>query len=501
METGRQGERFTTALVLQSGKQDRFSERNSCTLSVTTTTFDKKDLTEGSLIKHLFGLGLPVMLGMIMHNLYSLTDIFWVGKIGSTEVAAVSLCSLLFFVVFAVSQGFGSGTLAIVSRLFGQKKEEKAADSVRNAVFISLLTGAVMSILTFIYSKQVCVLIGADNAMLGPANDYLRPFCIGFMFQMLSMTVNFAIRGTGNMTLPVMLMVMSTVFNIVLDPCLIFGWGPFPEMGVAGAGLATTISQFLAAAFAMFALAFGLTPLRVRFTLKFRPDWNEIWTILKIGMPVGLQFLLLSMSFFILLRVVAEYGDVTVAAIGISWRIMHTSSIPVIGLGAAVATIVGQNLGAGERDRAHNATMKGIMISIVMSGCIAFSYFMYPDAVMKIFTNDADVIAIGHSALKLLAVSQIFISVSLIFQHCLSGAGDTFPTMFSAILRSVALIILALTLPALTGLGVIAIIIAMPCSTFTGMMVLLLYYRTMKWQTRMDLLEARKNAPGIIVVE
>lgn len=470
-------------------------------MSVTTSTFDKKDLTEGSLIKHLFGLGLPVMLGMIMHNLYSLTDIFWVGKIGSTEVAAVSLCSLLFFVIFAVSQGFGSGTLAIVSRLFGQKKDEKAADSVRNAIFISLLTGATLSFLTFIYSKQVCVLIGADNAMLIPADEYLRPFCIGFMFQMLSMTVNFAIRGTGNMTLPVMLMVMSTLLNTILDPCLIFGWGPFPEMGVAGAGLATTISQFLAAAFAVFALAFGLTPLRVKFTLKYRPDWSEIWTILKIGMPVGLQFLLLSMSFFILLRIVAGYGDVAVAAIGISWRIMHTSSIPVIGLGAAVASIVGQNLGAGMKDRAHKATMNGIVISIVLSGCIALSYFMFPDAVMSIFTKDKYVIAIGHNALKLLAVSQLFISVSLIYQHCFSGSGDTFPTMFSAILRSVALIALALILPAVTGLGVIAIIMAMPFSTFSGLVILYLYYRTMKWQTRMDLLEARKNAAPIIVVE
>lgn len=470
-------------------------------MSVNAAAFEKKDLTEGNLLKHLFTLGLPVMLGMIMHNLYSLTDIFWVGRIGSTEVAAVSLCSLLFFVIFAISQGFGSGTLAIVSRLFGQKQEEKAASSVRNAVFISLLTGAFFSAITYVFSTKVCLLIGADNAMLAPADAYLKPFCIGFMFQMLSMTVNFAIRGTGNMTLPVILMVMSTVLNTILDPMLIFGWGPFPKMGVAGAGLATTISQFAAAAFALYALAFGLTPLKVAFTLKFRPNWQEIWTILKIGTPVGLQFLLLSMSFFILLRIVAGYGDTTVAAIGISWRIMHTSSIPVIGVGAAVATIVGQNLGAGFRDRAHRATMLGIGVSIVLSGMIAFSYFLFPGVVMGLFTTDAEVIAIGHDALRLLAVSQIFISIAIIFQHCLSGAGDTFPTMFSAIVRCIALIVLAYLLPAVTGLGVIAIIMAMPCSTFTGMIVLLFYYRTMKWQSKMDRMEARNIDTTLLVVE
>jgi len=459
---------------------------------------NNQDLTQGSLFKYLFTLGLPVMAGLLMNNLYTLTDLYWLGRLGTTAVAAVTLCQILFFVILSISQAFGMGTLAIISRAFGKKEMGNATAVFRNAVFIAGLTGAVLASLIFIFSREVVELLGAGPVLIQPARDYLHPFCIGLAFQLVGMTMNFAIRGTGDMKLPMMIMLVSTTCNIIMDPLMIYGYGPFPEWGIAGAGTATAISQFLAASFALAAVITGRTYMHIPIVLRFRPDWKIIGNILRIGVPAGMQFLILSLSFIFIIRIVAGYGRDVVAAMGIVLRVLHTTSVPVIGLGAAVATLVGQNLGAKLPDRASRATMLGVASGAVFAIIITFTFFTYPTFFVSIFSDAEGVIGIGSKAMRIMAVSQIFTAVSIMFQHCFVGSGDTFPAMLTSAIRAAVLIALALLLPTITEWGVYGVVVCIPASTFIGMVTFIFFYRTGRWKTRMDKLEEVAPAGGVI---
>ncbi len=446
----------------------------------------ERDLTEGSLLKYIFVLGIPVMAGMFMNNVYTLADLYWVGRLGPTEIAGVTLCQLLFFVVFSISQIFGMGTLALVARYFGQGRRDKAVETTRNAVFAALIVGLVLSATVFVFADEVVSLVGARGDVAPVALAYLKPFCLGFVFQLVAFTVNFTMRCAGDMITPMVMMGISIVLNTILDPFMIFGWGPFPEWGVAGAAIATTISQFIGAALSIFATVSGLTTLHVPVTFKFKPDWKEIWAIIRIGAPIGVQFLILSMTFFILIRIVAGYGEHVVATLGIAWRILHTASMPVLGIGAAVATLVGQNLGAKKEDRAVRATTLGVIASVSLASIFVITYFSVPGFFVSLFTDSKKVLDLAPLAIRIMGFSQIFIAVNIVLQSCFSGSGDTFPPMLAAIIRAVVMLVAVFFLPRLAGLGLTGIILGLPISTFTGMTVLYFFYRKGRWKTHME---------------
>lgn len=454
----------------------------------------QRDLTQGSLLKYIFVLGVPVMLGIFMNNVYTLADLYWVGRLGPTEIAGVTLCQLLFFVVFSIAQIFGMGTLAIVSRYYGQGRKDKAVATTRNAVFAATIVGFILSASVFIFAEEVVMLVGAKGDVAPVALAYMRPFCLGFLFQLLAFTVNFTMRGAGDMVTPMVMMGISIVMNIILDPFVIFGWGPFPEWGVAGAAIATTFSQFVGASLSLLAMILGITAMKVPLTFHFHPDWREIWSIIRIGTPIGMQFLVLSMTFFILIRIVAEYGEHVVATLGIAWRILHTASMPVIGIGAAVATLVGQNLGAKKEDRAIRATVLGLICAVCLAGLFVVCYISAPVFFVSLFTDSEAVLELAPLAVRIMGVSQLFIAVNIIYQHCFSGSGDTFPPMLASIVRAIVMLIAVFTLPGVAGLGIAGIILGLPLSTFTGMAVMYFFYRKGHWKTHMEKRDAAAAA-------
>lgn len=460
----------------------------------------KQDLTQGSIWRYIATLSVPVTIGMAFQSMYTIVDLYWVGRLGTASVAAITLAGSLFFLFFSVAQVLGAGTLAIVARAFGQKDTGRAVHTVRNVGFVSLILGAAFGVACFIFAERIVSLLGGRGEVVLLGGAYLRPFALGFGFQIISFVLNFSMRGAGDMKSPMYAMVIATTVNIVLDPLLIFGPGPFPEWGVAGAGVATMIATAISAVYVFIVIISGASQLHVPIITKFSPDWPVIWEVLRIGIPAGLQFLFLSLSFMVLIWIVSDYGAAAIAAAGIGWRLMHMSIIPVIGIGTAVATLVGQNLGAERPDRATRATQLGITAACFCAAVIALSFASFPDFFMKIFSESNDVLLLGRDILRVLAVNEILMGVAITLNNTFSGAGDNTPPMIGAIVRSFFAVSLAFLLPRITPYGLVAIWSSIPISTLINLFILVYIYRRGNWKTRMKKLEektclARYGAP------
>ncbi len=464
----------------------------------------EKDLTTGSIRRYTFTLGVPVMLGMGLQQVYALVDLMWVGRLGPDAIAAVSLAGMLFFIFFSFSQMLGAGTLAIVANDYGRGDREHAVHTVRNVMFVASLWGAALSVICLLWAPEVMKLLGGKDEVIALGAAYLEPFGVGFFFQMTGYVLMFAQRGSGDMRTSMMILFVSTILNMVLDPFLIYGWWGFPKLGVAGAGWATLISISIATLYLAFVTISGRTLLHVPFTLRFKPDWRNIAETLKIGVPAGIQFAFISFSVMLVMKAVAWYGMKPVAALGTSWRLLQFATVPVMGLGAAVSTLVGQNLGAGKIERAKEAHKYGVISGAAVAAGPALLIAIFPDFFMSFFTKSPEIIVYCRLILRVLATNQVLIGINIMFNSTFSGAGDNTMPMIAAGLRAVVLVGLAYTLPKLAGMGLLGVWVSMPVGSVISLAMLYHLYRKGRWQTHMkNIKEQRANtiAAAAVTIE
>ncbi len=455
----------------------------------------KRNLTEGSILRYLFSLGIPVTLGFMMNYLYVIVDTYWVGRLGQHAIAAISYAGTFFFVIFAVAQICSTGALALVAREFGRGNEASGNSIAHNAAFISLILGVAISALVLVFCHPLSAFLGARGEALELTSAFMRTFAPGILADMFLITMSFALRGAGDVIHALIMMVIGNIFNLFLDPALIFGWGPFPQLGIAGSGLANTISKVFSVAYCVYALTSGKSRIKIPLLSRFAPDWKTIAMMLRIGLPGGIQFFVLSASTVVLLRLASsygEYGTAVVAALGLTMRIMQITTIPVMGLGSAVSAIVGQNLGANKPQRAILSFRLGLIISLSVSAVFAFLFFTFPGFFIALFlktetvSEAAQMMAIGTKAMHILSLSQLLIVVVIIYQSVFSGSGDTMPNMLCAIVRAAVLVIVAAILPKYTGIGLDGIWYSLPASNVFGLAILAFFYSRGKWKTRLD---------------
>ncbi|MFQ5906619.1 MAG: MATE family efflux transporter [bacterium] len=239
------------------------------------------DLTKGSVIRHMFLLSWPTVLAMSMHTSYNLVDIFWVGKLSATAIAAVSLAGVVFFIILAIGQTLGGGTVALIARSYGAKEFDKVQHVLGQSILLSATVAIGFGVVGAIFAHPIMKVLGARAEVLDLATLYLRIVSIGFIFQLLTFSVNFTFRGAGDMRTPMMIMVVSTVLNMVLDPFMILGIGPFPRMGVQGAAYATLMAKFVGFILGFSFLLAGKSGLRFR----IREAWPLEGTVAKLSWP------------------------------------------------------------------------------------------------------------------------------------------------------------------------------------------------------------------------
>ncbi len=444
----------------------------------------RKDITQGSILKNLMLLSWPTVLAMAMHASYNLADIFWVGKIGHSAIASVALAGNVFFVVLAVAQTIGSGTIALVAQSFGSKNHGKVEDVLRQSLSLTATVALAISVLGVLFSPTIIRLLGGKGEVFVMGSQYLRIMFVGYFFHLLVFNMNYAFRGTGDMITPMMIMFVATLLNIGLDPLLIFGVGFFPRLGVQGAALATVIVKFCSFIIASGLLLRGKSGLKLRFRNGLQLEGIMVKTILRIGIPVGISYGLMAFSSMVVFRIVADFSSHALAALGISMRVLMISGLFVVGIGIATTTLIGQNLGARKRERVQKTAFKSMLLSGGVMAIASLLFFSQAECLIKQFSSDPGVINEGVQILRIVALRLVFVGLTMSMTGVFRGAGDTKPPMFAGLIKLILLILLALFLSKNLNMGVKGVWWAMVISYALETLVLGLWFKRGRWKER-----------------
>jgi putative MATE family efflux protein len=384
-----------------------------------------RDFTQGSIPVALVILAVPMILEMSMEALFAIVDTFFVAKLGAASVAVVGLTESVLVLIYAVAVGLSIGATATVARRVGEKDMEGAARTATHVVYLGLIVSAVMGALGVIFAPQLYRLLGAEPEVIAIGLPFMRIMfgtnaVIVFLF-----LLNGIFRGAGDAAIALRVLIIANGLNIILDPLFIFGIGFFPEWGVTGAAVATVIGRATGVAYAAWAL-FIRTDGRLNVRAehwKFDPE-ILIGLVRLSGMAV-LQFLIATLSWTGLVRVVAGFGTTAIAGYQIGLRVIMFVILPAVGLANAAATLVGQNLGAERPDRAERSVWTAAVLNAVLLGVVGMFFVLNPHAVIAIFTTDPEVSGFAADCLRIVGYGYAFYGLGMVLESAFNGAGDT----------------------------------------------------------------------------
>jgi putative MATE family efflux protein len=383
-----------------------------------------QDYTTGSLNRSILLLAIPMVLEMVLESLFAVVDVFWVGRLGSNAVATVGLTESLLSLVFAIGLGLALSTTAMVARRIGEKDPEEAAVAGVQAIVLGLVISLAMGIPAGIWAPQLLHSMGASPAIVAEGSGYAR-IALGGCGAIIMLFLNNAIfRGAGDAAIAMRLLWVSNIINLILDPCLIFGIGPFPHLGVTGAALATFTGRSIGVLYQFYRLLKGSERIRV-LVRHVRLNVNIMIRLLRVSLPGMLQFAIANASWIFLVRIVSLFGSASVAGYTVAIRIVVFFVLPSWGLSNAAATLVGQNLGAGRPDRASQAVWRTGFYNMVFLGLIGIFFIVFASPVVRVFVNDPAVIPIAATALRTFSCGNIGYAYGMVMLQAFNGAGDT----------------------------------------------------------------------------
>lgn len=447
------------------------------------------DITKGDLKRSVLFLALPVVARMFLQMLVGVVDLAMVGRVGPAAISAVGMSNQVFILSTALLNAFTVGTTALVARMVGARKPDQAKVYARQSLVVTFVVGLVIGAVVFLGAEYIMkfMLIASDNPdpeIIKFGAQYLQ--IVGAAEPLTFVMVNcYAIlQGAGNMKTPLYIMGAANIFNVVFDYLLIFGIGFFPEMGVAGAALATSGSKNLAAIIGLLYLFSKHSPIRLRLKESFRPQRERIMEIMRIGLPSAGEQLVRSSSTFILSMLVAGLGNIAIAANQIISKSMSMSFMPGIGFGHAATTLVGQNLGAQQPERAEKGGYVACKMAAVFMGIVGLCFFFFSHQIAGFFTDDVAVQAAAGDNLKILAISQPFLAYVMVMAGALRGAGDTTFVMLVTLIGTWgSRVFVAWFLGIFLGLGLRGVWIAMIIDNLSRAVMMIARYRAGKWKS------------------
>ena len=383
-----------------------------------------QDYTTGSLNRSILLLAIPMVLEMVLESLFAVVDVFWVSRLGPNAIATVGLTESVLTLVFAVGLGLSMSTTAMVARRIGEKDTDGAAISAVQAIILGLIASAALGVPFFFLAPKLLAAMGATPAIVAGGTGYTR-IALGGSGVVLMLFLNNAIfRGTGDAAIAMRLLWVSNILNLILDPCLIFGLGPFPRMGVTGAALATFTGRGIGVLYQFYRLFRGTDRLCI-LACHLRLNVTVLWRLLKVSSTGILQFLIGQGSWIGLVRIVSLFGAPALAAYTIAIRIVIFAVLPSWGLSNAAATLVGQNLGAGHPDRARNAVWRTGLWNMIFLGSVGLVFIAFAPVIIRLFTSDPDVLRTGTSCLRIISCSYVAFAYGMVLMQAFNGAGDT----------------------------------------------------------------------------
>jgi putative MATE family efflux protein len=444
---------------------------------------NESDFTVGPINRALGLLAIPMMLEMAMEAVFAVVDIAFVSRLGTNAIAAVGLTEALITILYAIAIGLGMGVTAMVSRRIGAKDPVAAAYVMGQAIWVGAGLAVLIGALGVYFAADLLRMMGASDGVIAAGRGYTAMLLGGNASILYLFLLNAGFRGAGDAPVALRSLTLANGLNILLDPCFIFGVGPFPEMGVTGAAVATTIGRGAGVAYLFWYLFAGRGRLEFRlYNLAIAPDLIVRMIRISIG-GIG-QFLIATSSWIAVIRVIAIYGSAPIAAYTIAIRLIEFVFLPAWGLGNATATLVGQNLGAARPDRAESSVWTAARYNVVFMSVLGFSFVAFAPQLVGLFADDPEIRRYGISCLRILGLGYPMYAVGMVIIQALNGAGDTrTPSFLNFIAFWLLQIPLAYWLATAAGLGpngvFLAIVVSESALTLLGVVV----FRSGKWRT------------------
>ena len=381
------------------------------------------DYTEGSIRKAIFLLAVPMVLEMVMESLFAVSDVFFVSRLGASAIATVGLTESLMIVMYTLAMGLAISATAVVARRIGEKDSDGAARAAVQGILLGLFVSGTLSVLGAVFARQLLTMMGATSDVLNAGTSVATIMLGGSATAFMLFVINAVFRGAGDAAVAMRVLTLANSINIVLGPMLIFGVGPFPQLGVKGAAVATTIGRAIGLCYAISHLMRGSGHLSIgrrHLAVEFRTMLN----MLRMSVNGTFQVLVGTLSWIVLIRIMATFGSVAMAGYTIAVRLIIFALMPAAGLGNAAATMVGQSLGANNPDRAEKAVWTAARYNVAFLTLLGAVFLIFARFIVSAFTKDAGVADIAVLGLRWMAIGFPFFALGMSLEQAFNGAGD-----------------------------------------------------------------------------
>ncbi len=442
------------------------------------------DFTQGKIGRAVFLLSVPMVLEMVMESIFAIVDIYFVSKLGPEAIATVGITESLITIVYAIGGGLAVATTALVARRIGEKRPDEASKTAFQAILAGVLVSLLVAIPGMIWSSDLMRLMGGTEEMQNGYSAYTRIMLGSNGIIIVLFIINSIFRSSGDAAMSFRVLALANVINIILCPVLILGIGPFPELGIRGAAYATVIGRSSGVVYQLFLLFRGKRRIRLTVSdIRFQP--SIIWQIIKLSFGGIGQSLIATSSWIFLVRIIASFGSMVVAGYTIALRIIFFALMPSGGISNAAATLVGQNLGAGQPERAEKSVWLTSKINFIFMGLLGLVLALFPRFFITLFIQDPAVVEPGIQALRIISYGFALYGMGMVMIQALNGAGDTAtPTKVFFVCYGLIEISLAWILAKPVGMGpsgvFLAIVIAETIMTLTAFYL----FRRGKWKTK-----------------
>lgn len=442
----------------------------------------QRDLTSGGLGKHLLTLSVPATASMALFSVVGLVDAYWVGQLSSTALAAQAMASALRFALISPMMGLSAGGMAVVAHCIGARAQRAADNAVMQTILIVALLALPLSLLGQLAGGTLLRWMGGGGPLLAEAVAYMRIIFGGLLFVEMLPTMNGVIMGTGHPEYVLRFNLANIVVMMLLEPLLTLGLGPFPRLGIRGAAWATVLGSASGVAAQLWTLWRGGCGVRLHLS-DIRPDPSMMRRVLKIALPTAAQRLSPNLAGALLIRLVSSFGSDVLTAYSVVIRLFGFSQTPPMGISQAVASMVGQNLGAGKPERAERSVTSGSLVSAATSLVLSAALVIWPAQLFGLFTDDSAVIAVGSIASRFMLTWATFLAWSTVVGRALVGAGDALSPMWVNI-GTMWLVQLPLCwgLSGALGLGPQGIWLGSSLGTLLGAVAMELVFRRGGWK-------------------
>lgn len=390
---------------------------------------EEQDITKIPLKTGIFLLATPMILEMIMESLFAVVDIFFVGKLGDAAIATVGLTEAVIVVVYAMGVGISMAATALVARRFGEQNYREAGTATFQLLLFGAVLSSIMAVLGIFFAEDILTLMGASENVLEIGVPYTQIIFGGNLAIMLLFLINGAFRGAGQAHLAMRALWISNGINMILDPIFIFGIGEWAGFGLTGAAIATTLGRSIGVAYQLFHLFNGKHQLKI-LKENFLVNLETFRKIVEISIGGMAQFLIDSVAWIALTRIISVYGDAAVAGFTIAFRVLMFSLMPAWGLSAAASTLVGQNLGAKKIKRAELSVWLTARYNVIFLFFVTLVYLVFGDYIVLFFSEPGATAVLATQALRIIVCGYIFFAVGMVMTQSFNGAGDTKTPMF-----------------------------------------------------------------------